>query len=84
MEVSEIAKRTTNKTIASSVSIVIGVLALAGTFYTLVSRVSVAENRIDNLEDQLKIAQSTADKYQDLAMSIDRRLATIEGVLGRE
>lgn len=63
------------------ISIAASVLVIASAFYNLTTRVAVQEQRSIALEQQLERATQTAEKYRELAQSIDGRLSNIEGRL---
>lgn len=62
-------------------SIAMAIFVIAGAFYSLTSRVAVQEEKVNALAIQLRDAALAAEKYQELARSIDSRLSNIEGRL---
>jgi uncharacterized coiled-coil protein SlyX len=62
-------------------SIAMAIFVIAGAFYSLTARVSVQEEKIAALSVQLRDTSLAAEKYQELARSIDSRLSNIEGRL---
>lgn len=63
------------------ISISASVLIIATAFYNLTTRVAVQEEKTLALQIQLERTAQTAEKYQELARSIDSRLSNIEGRL---
>lgn len=62
-------------------SLIIVILGMAGTFYSLSAKVAVQEEKIAQLELKFQQAQQVSMQYQSLAQSIDQRLSRIEGAL---
>lgn len=77
-----VAGKTFDKKIAFLITIGAVILGCAAAFYSVTARVSVLENRADQLENNYKSAVEAVAKYQDLANSINSRLSNIEGFLG--
>ena len=78
-EVKAEAYNAANKTVDKKILYIITIIAFVGgclaAFYSVSARVSVLESRTDKIEDG-------AQKYEELAGSINGRLSRIEGALG--